>query len=587
MKHDTPTERAYTFKDFRNGLGMMYRTTEGYRSRLAVLLLIVVGMGIANGLFPIAFGHVVDAVASEAGQKETLKAMIVLAAVLFGTRFLSNVQGRIQNFVDESMRLSYMHGLFSKMLRLPVSFHKTHRHGEVTEKINRGVQAIPQFWSEYVFSLLPQFVFIAIASVYVFQKEQTIGWILVGAALLYSVISILFVQPFARLQRKVQNAYTKARGVAGDALFNVRMVKEAASESNESAKMHKAWFEDSLGPRLKMLSAQRNLALFQGIIENSARIAALWMAYLAIRNGLMTIGAFAALATYVSSFFEPLRQLFRQWRFIQNSLISMEDADKLAHEQEEPYRGKELPQTMGQIVFDRTSFSYDGQTPILKDVSFEAKAGEVVAFVGESGVGKSSLIDLVSAYYLPDSGSVSIDGIDTREIDLGSLRRAVAVVSQEITLFNSSIQENIRYGIPDVSDEKVRWAAEKAKCDFIERLPNKWDQQVGERGMKLSVGQKQRIAIARAFLRDPKILVLDEPTSALDAASEAHIVQSLDEIMKDRTTLIIAHRLSTVRKADKILVFKEGKIVEQGTYQELVEKGGEFKRLRDLQTLNE
>jgi len=577
-------KKDYTFKDALGGMKVMYEHASGYRKELVWIFILVLFSGALQAIQPFVFGKIVDSIVSPGTIPfSTLELIIAFGCIVLGVSFIGNIQGRIDTSTNESMRLSYLHKAYSHLLRLPLSFHKTHRSGELNEKINRGVQAIPQFWSEYVFNILPQLTYIGFSIFIIFTISHKVGWLLFGTSLIYSLISLNYVQPFARIQRAMQESYMKAGGIASDTIFNVRMVKEAASEVHASQKMHDAWFKGSLPLREELMTKTRNLSLSQSVIANTSRVVTLWIAYTLFRDGMITIGLFSALASYTSGFFSPLQQLFRLWRSIQNSLIAIEKADLLMKETPEHYVGQTIEHLQGEIVFDKVSFGYDQQTPVLKELSFTIKAGEVVAFVGESGVGKSSLIDLISAYYIPDSGTVSIDGMSTRDIDLTSLRSSVAVVSQEITLFNDTILNNIRYGKAQATDEEVKKAAVMAKCDFIERLPQTWNQMVGERGMKLSVGQKQRVAIARAFLRNPKILVLDEPTSALDAASERHIVSSLDEIMRDRTTLIIAHRLSTIRKADKILVFKQGELIEQGTHDELVAKAGEYKKLHDLQ----
>ncbi|MEI6420413.1 MAG: ATP-binding cassette domain-containing protein, partial [bacterium] len=230
-------------------------------------------------------------------------------------------------------------------------------------------------------------------------------------------------------------------------------------------------------------------------------------------------------------------------------------------------------------------FSYIKETPVLKNISFDIKKGDLVALVGESGVGKSTLVDLISGYIFPTSGNVLIDSTPIEKIDLNFLRQNIGVVPQEVVLFNDTIRKNLCYGNFEVCDVEMDSIAEKIGIsDFVEKLPEKWKSLVGERGVKLSVGQKQRIGIARAMLRKPKILILDEPTSALDASTEKLITGALEELMKGKTSFVIAHRLSTVRKADIILVFKDGTIVEKGTHEELLKnKEGEYSRLYDLQ----
>lgn len=584
MKKETP----FTLADAKRGLRSMFRHTAGYRKELSWAFVLVLLSGIISGFQPLIFGKVVDTITNPEGTQGGALLMIAIFGVsLFLVHAISNVQGRISSVTEEQMRLSYMHKIAKRLLRLPLSFHKTYRSGEVSDKVQRGAQAIPLFWSEYVFNILPELVYVALALVIAFSLAPQVGWLLIVSGIIYSIVSASFVQPFARIQRAMHDAYSKARGIANDVLFNVKMVKDAAFEDQEDSRLEKAWFEGPFPIWKSLTIKSRNLAIAQNVISIMAKIGAILLSYKAFTAGMITIGSFTAIASYVSGFFSPLQALFRRWRSIQNGLISIEDSDKLLSEKTEKYEGTRTEGIKGRVEFKDVSFGHDGGKAILDSISFVAEPGEVVALVGESGVGKSSLMELVSAYQFPQKGSIEIDGVPSTEIDLTFLRSSIAVVSQEITLFNESVFDNIRYGVEGATKERVEWAAKMAKCDFIERLPKKWEQHVGERGMKLSVGQKQRIAIARAFLRDPKILVLDEPTSALDASSEQHILQSLDGIMKGRTTLIIAHRLSTVRTADKILVFKEGRLVESGSYKELSIGRGEFRRLLDLQTLNE
>ena len=245
-----------------------------------------------------------------------------------------------------------------------------------------------------------------------------------------------------------------------------------------------------------------------------------------------------------------------------------------------------LGELKGRVTFKDVHFTYSaGQPEVLTGIDLDIQPGQVVAMVGESGVGKSTSVHLISGYYFPTTGSVEVDGIDTRRLDLTELRQQIGVVPQEVALFNDSIMANIRYGTFGASDEAVRAAAAEAHMDgFIATLPEGYDTLVGERGIKLSVGQKQRVAIARAILRDPRILILDEPTSALDAETERVVTGALERLMKGRTTFIIAHRLSTVRSADVILVFQKGRIAERGTHAELIQiPDGIYRKLYEYQ----
>ncbi len=309
-----------------------------------------------------------------------------------------------------------------------------------------------------------------------------------------------------------------------------------------------------------------------------------------VANGHMTVGELVALNGYSAMVFGPLASIAMNWNTIQNGLTNIHDVGELMHTEIEAYErpdGAVPAEWKGDIEFHAASFAYPDapERTILSGVSFEIKGGETVAFVGESGVGKSTAIELIGGYYYPTSGEVLVSGVPTSKLPLRPLRERIAVVPQEPVLFNDTVISNIRFGRANATDAEVVEAAKKAFAhEFIETFPEKYNQLVGERGVKLSVGQKQRIAIARAILRDPKILILDEPTSALDAKTESQITTSLEELMRGRTTIIIAHRLSTVRKADNIVVFEGGKVVEQGKHTDLIAKeNGVYRKLYEYQ----
>jgi subfamily B ATP-binding cassette protein MsbA len=278
-----------------------------------------------------------------------------------------------------------------------------------------------------------------------------------------------------------------------------------------------------------------------------------------------------------------------QYKNFQEGIVTIARAHKIFREVPEKYddpSAVEIIDCRGQIKFKQVVFSYEKQK-VLDGISFNVEAGQMVAIVGKSGEGKSTLVDLLSRYIIPNKGAILLDGTDIRKFRLRSLRRQIAIVPQETVLFNDTIKNNIGYSKLDATDEEIMRAAEIAHChEFIEKFPKKYAQIVGEKGVKLSVGQKQRVAIARAVLRDPKILILDEATSALDSESEKFVQEALGEIMKNRTTFVIAHRLSTIRKADLILVLESGKIVESGDHQELINHGGIYKKLSELQQIS-
>jgi subfamily B ATP-binding cassette protein MsbA len=277
------------------------------------------------------------------------------------------------------------------------------------------------------------------------------------------------------------------------------------------------------------------------------------------------------------------------WQVIQNGITAAARVEEIFDRPEENYVPEDavsLGAIKGRVVFENVSFGYgENQLEILRSINLEINPGQVVALVGESGVGKSTTISLVSGYYFPTKGKVYVDDVDTRNLNLTVLREHIGVVPQEVALFNDTLLANIRYGTFNATDEEVVQAAKEAHMeDYVSGFPQKYDTVVGERGIKLSVGQKQRVAIARAILRNPSILILDEPTSALDAQTEKIVTGTLEKLMRGKTTFIIAHRLSTVRRADVVLVFEKGSIVERGTHNELAQKeGGVYRRLYEYQ----
>ncbi len=308
-----------------------------------------------------------------------------------------------------------------------------------------------------------------------------------------------------------------------------------------------------------------------------------------IATGVLSIGELVAMNGYAMMIFGPFVSLGFSWQNIQNSITVAAHAEEIFDsdaEQYAPKGSKYLNLIKGDVVFKNVSFRYAPEQPeVLSGINLDVKSGQTVALVGESGVGKSTAISLISGYYFPSEGSVFVDGVDTRKIDLINLRKQIAVVPQEVALFNDTIETNIKYGSFEAIHEDVKRVAASAHIDeFIASLPEGYETVVGERGIKLSVGQKQHISIAMAMLRNPSILILDEPTSALDAQTEKFVTEALEKLMVDRTTFIIAHRLSTVRRADKILVFQKGQIIETGTHDELIlREGGVYRHLYEYQ----
>jgi len=492
----------------------------------------------------------------------------------------------LSEYLSNAIWLDYLSKGFGYLLNLPISFHKTYKIGEIGDKINNAAGSLETIAGRIVIDLSPQVLSIVIAFAVAFFLNWTLALLLFLGVAIYVFVLVKNVAPLSGYQKEYRSVLWSSFGDAYDVVNNTLAIKQATAEQYEQTRLAKK-MKSAVPLWMRLTNAWGRLTLYQQVTILLTRTAIFALSIYFIFHGRITIGELLAFNAYAALVFGPFITIARNWQTIQNGLVNIEETEKILTLAPEPYDppGAIAEPLRGDIEFKNVSFKYEEGKPVLIDVSFKVKAGQVVALVGESGVGKSTLIDLISGYHHPNEGEVKIDSHPIQKMNLRSLRSQMAIVPQEVVLFNDTILTNVRYGNFKSTEEEVKSAAIKASAlDFIEKFPEKWQQLVGERGIKLSVGQKQRVAIARAILRDPRILVLDEPTSALDAGTEKIITDSLNTLMKDRTTFIIAHRLSTVRKADMILVFKDGKIIESGKHEELLQiAGGEYRRLYDLQ----
>ncbi|MDP2668842.1 MAG: ABC transporter ATP-binding protein [bacterium] len=486
----------------------------------------------------------------------------------------------------ESEYLTQGHG---KLLLLPMSFHKTHKMGEVANRISRASNWLTSIVGSVAINLLPQFLSIFFALGFAFYIQPILAIVLLAGVAVYCLILFRTAPKIANMSLAMHRAYNIAYGDAYDSVLNVQSVKQATAEKYEQKKLYRNFVTKAFKIWYNMQKLWSVLDFSQKALVVLVQLVVFILSVSFIQKGEMSIGQLVMFNGYAAMFFGPFVVLGNNWRTIQNGVVALERAENILSLPEEKYIPEHevmLSDIKGEVELRDVSFYYSKkQGNILNNISFQAGLGEKIAFVGESGVGKSTLIDLMSGYFWAQSGKIFIDGHNLKNLDLKFLRSNIAVVPQDIILFNDSVKNNIRYGSFGASDKKVEEAARFAHADeFINEFPKKYGQMVGERGIKLSMGQKQRIALARAFLRNPRILILDEPTSALDSKSEKYIQESLAELMKGRTTFIIAHRLSTVREADKIIVLNKGAIAEIGNHDELMRRPtGIYRNLYELQ----
>ncbi len=580
----------------KKGLQAIRRHTRPFKKELSTLVILGVVSAVANGFVPYVTGRFFDTLIDLSKGVGTFTSnhfplwMVLLGAWAL-TQLVANnidwIMDRLQRRVDTGIHFNIQVQGFFHLLRAPMIYHKNvHIHG-VIQKISMAgwrVSAIVRT----IANIAPQFLSIVIGIILAASINVTIATILVMGVLLYVALLAKILSPIAEIDAAAHKSWNEGWDDATQAVTQIESVKQATAEEYEEQTVH-----DSLLGRTYRLWYQiernwSNVSFFQRIIVFFTQLTVFFFSVKFISSGIITVGELVALNGYSLMFFGPFVSLGHSWQTIQNGITTAAQAEEIFAGAEEKYLPPNAvtPSTFcGEVTFDNVHFAYgEGQTEVLAGVNFKVQVGEVVALVGESGVGKSTAISLISGYYFPSKGRVLIDGVDTRQLPLTSLRKRIAVVPQEVALFNNTIRSNISYGSAGASFEQIEQATKEAHADeFIQALPLGYDTIVGERGVKLSVGQKQRVAIARAILRDPKILILDEPTSALDSETERKVTEALEKLMRGRTTFIIAHRLSTVRKADRIFVIEKGKIVEEGTHDQLMKiENGNYRHRYEL-----
>lgn len=476
---------------------------------------------------------------------------------------------------------------FEHLHALSLAFHLDRQTGGLSRVIERGTRGIQTVLQFMLFNILPTIAEVAIVTVVLYL---TFGWdfaiITIGTIVAYVVFTVTVTNWRVQFRKDMMQRDTEANTKAVDSLLNFETVKYFTNEDHERRR-----FDIALeGYERAAIQSQTSLSMLncgQGLIIAMGLVGVMALAAFGVQNGTMTVGDFVAVNTFLIQLYLPLNILGFAYRETTQSLVEMEkmfDLLSIDRDIKDKLDAADLKLTRGDVEFSDVSFSYNPDRPILRHVSFTVPAGKTVAIVGPSGAGKSTLSRLLFRFYDPTQGAIRIDGQDLRDVKQTSVRRAIGIVPQDTVLFNDTIGYNIRYGRPSADETAVREAADLAQIGaFIERLPKKYEALVGERGLKLSGGEKQRVAIARTILKNPQILVFDEATSALDSATEQSIQQSLRDVSKNRTTLVIAHRLSTIIDADEIIVLKNGEIAERGRHEELLRSNGEYARMWRLQ----
>ncbi|TKB45986.1 ABC transporter ATP-binding protein/permease [Ferrimonas sediminicola] len=562
-----------------------------FRVILGLSLACLVAAKVASVGLPFILKHIVDNL-DGVGEMANVTAIPLALLLAYGLVRFSNVLfGELRDtlfgrITERAMRRVGLK-VFRHLHNLDLAFHLERRTGGVSRDIERGTSGISFLMRFMVFNIVPTLLEIALV-VGLLWWNYHVGFALIVllAVVAYIGFSVVATEWRTDFVRQVNEAESQSSTRAVDSLLNFETVKYFTNEEHESRHYDQElaqWENARRRNRLSLFALNGGQALIIAL----AMTAAMVLAASDVVDGAMTLGDFVLINSFMMQIFMPLNFLGFVYREMKGSLANIERMfDLLGRKplvEDKPGAGR-LAVTDGAIEFDDVHFHYHPERPILKGVSFRVEPRQKVAIVGSSGAGKSTLFKLLFRFYEVSGGAIRIDGQAIDSVTQSSLRRNIGVVPQDTVLFNTSIFENIRYGKVDADDEEVWRAIRLAHLDqFITRLPEGEQTLVGERGLKLSGGEKQRVAIARAILKHPPIMVFDEATSSLDSHSEQHILTALSEIAREQTTLVIAHRLSTVVDADKILVLDQGEIVEQGSHQQLLTKGGRYAALWRVQ----
>jgi ATP-binding cassette subfamily B protein len=567
-----------------------------YRGRVLFALACLIAAKMANVGVPLVFKEVVDAfTADSTAQRAVLAVPLALLAMYGLLRFSMSLFTELRELVFARVTQQAVRNIALQVFRhlhaLSLRFHLERQTGGLTRDIERGTRSIGTLISYTIYSILPTLVEVGLViGILATRYEASFVWITVGALAIYITFTVLVTNWRTQLRREVNEIDSAANSRAIDSLLNYETVKYFNNEDYE-ARRYDQQMQKWAAAQVRSQVSLSFLNIGQAAIIAVAVTLIMWRAATGVANGSMTVGDIVLVNGLLIQLYIPLNWLGVLYREIRQALTDIERMFALKAEHREIADAPDAaPLAAGPcaVRFEHVGFSYEQKRQILFDVDFSIPAGGTVAVVGHSGSGKSTLSRLLFRFYDVQSGAVKVNGTDIRRLTQASLRAAIGIVPQDTVLFNESIYYNIQYGRPEAGREDVIAAAQAAHIhDFVESLPEKYDTRVGERGLKLSGGEKQRVAIARALLKNPPILIFDEATSALDSKSEKAIQDELERISVGRTTLVIAHRLSTVMNADEILVLDQGRIVERGTHRALLERGGAYAQMWALQQQEE
>jgi subfamily B ATP-binding cassette protein MsbA len=583
----TPLELA---RRLRGASGVPWRRLFGYlRPNLGPFLVALLGLVLGSGLsllVPLVVAGLVTQVVS-GGDTAGLQTLVIGLLVLFLAQSLGGfVQSYLLGVIGERIVARIRGELFDRLVTLSLDFHSARRVGELVSRLSSDVTLVRTMLTQTTTSLLSSLIGLVGSVVILFTLSPTLLLVALLLAPALLAVGILFGRPLQRVSTEVQDAIAHSTVTAEEALGGIRIVKSYVREAFE-AERYGADLDRVVARGSRLALWRAAFGAVMGFLGFGAIAALLWWTGNEVIAGRLSIGTLTGFLLYgitIGGSLATIASLYGQFREGTGAVTRVfEIMDTRPTIIDRP-GAREVTRAEGRISLDRVWFSYDGSHDVLRDVSLEIAAGEVLALVGPSGSGKTTLVGLLPRLWDVSRGSIHLDGTDVRELTTATLRHQMGLVPQEAVLFGGTVRENIRYGRLDATEGEIVAAARAANAhDFIVGLPRGYDTPVGDRGSRLSGGQRQRVAIARAILKDPPILLLDEATSSLDNESERLVQEALDRLMVGRTTVIVAHRLSTIRAATRIAVLDDGWLVELGSHDELLAAGGLYARLYRLQ----
>ncbi len=591
MAHHGPVSIDSSFKSRKRSTGEIMRRVWVYLLPYKGLALATVGcavLSLACALtYPKLTEYIIDGIIEKDGGTQRLKWAVLAMAGAFLLRDLFNsLRIRINNHFEQNVIFDMRREVFGKLQRLPINYFDKRSSGDLMTRVVEDINNVERVLIDGTEQGTVAVLCIGGISGILFYTNPFLAMVALSPLPLLAIGALWYTLTAHGRYRRQREASSAMNALLMDDLQGIRQIKAYGRQAHEDERFA-GRAEDLRQGNLGIMRAWANYNPAMSFFAALGTVLVLWFGGKEVMAEEMTAGELVGFLFYLMLFYEPVARLHGLNQMLQSARAAGERVfDILDHETErDESNTEELKQPIkGEVIYENVGFEYEPARPVLKDISLHAKPGEMIALVGPTGAGKSTLVSLLPAFYEYTSGTVSIDGYSVADTTLDSLRHNIAIVSQEPFLFNGTIRENIQYGNLDADEEEIIVAAKAANCHaFIEELAEGYDSRVGERGVKLSVGEKQRVSIARALLADAPILILDEATASVDTATERLIQEALEHLMKGRTSFVIAHRLSTIRKADQILVLKEGSITECGTHEALLEKKGLYAKLARIQ----